>query len=189
MLKGGLGQALMGRKVQGRGGLRPVNVSGSWPPQTKQRAFNSQDQEIVMPQPCPKPLTPIAFGLLAAMLATAPAMAEDDDDDTGRLEYMYSCSACHGESARGDGPVARYLNVATPSLTTLSQENEGEFPLYKVVQIIDGRSGIGAHGTIMPVWGARYMPHALAEGGHFRAEVIVRGRILSIAHYLESIQD
>ncbi|WP_439140404.1 c-type cytochrome [Roseicyclus sp.] len=144
-----------------------------------------------MPQPSPKPRSAIALGFAAAMLAAVPAMAEDDDDndDTGRLEYMYSCSACHGESARGDGPVARYLNVDTPGLTTLTRENDGEFPLYKVVQIIDGRSGVGAHGTIMPVWGARFMPQALAEGGHFRAEVIVRGRILSIAHYLESVQD
>ncbi|WP_438975536.1 c-type cytochrome [Roseicyclus sp.] len=142
-----------------------------------------------MPQHSPKSTSHIALGLLAAMLTAAPAIAQDDDDDTGRLEYMYSCSACHGESARGDGPVARYLNVDTPSLTNLTRENEGEFPLYKVVQIIDGRSGVGAHGTIMPVWGARFMPQALAEGGHFRAEVIVRGRILSIAHYLETIQD
>lgn len=147
-----------------------------------------------MPQPspmsrCPNALGPVALGIAAAMLAAVPAIAEDDDDDPGRLEYMYSCLACHGESARGDGPVARYLNVDTPGLTTLTRENDGEFPLYRVVQIIDGRSGVGAHGTIMPVWGARFMPQALAEGGHFRAEVIVRGRILSVAHYLESIQD
>lgn len=126
-----------------------------------------------------------ALALICAALGTHPARA----DDTGRLEYMNSCSACHGESALGDGPVARYINVPTPGLTRLSAENDGEFPLLEIIQVIDGRSGVGPHGTIMPVWGTRYTALALEDAGHFGAEVIVRGRILSIARYLESIQE
>ena len=126
-----------------------------------------------------------ALSLIFVGLAGAPALA----DEAGRMEYMYSCSACHGETALGDGPVARYLNVPTPSLTRLSAENDGEFPLLEVIQVIDGRSGVGPHGTIMPVWGARYMASAVEDAGHFGAEVIVRGRILSIARYLESVQE
>lgn len=125
----------------------------------------------------------LALGLLA--MAAAPALA----DEPGRIEYMYSCSACHGDSALGDGPVARYLNVATPGLTRIAAENDGKFPLLEVIQVIDGRSGLGPHGTLMPVWGARYMASAVEDAGHFGAEVIVRGRILSIARYLESIQE
>lgn len=82
-------------------------------------------------------------------------------DDAGRLEYMYSCSACHGDTARGDGPFARYLNVATPSLTTLRQQNDGVFPLLHVIQVIDGRSGIGPHGRLMPIWGERFMANEI----------------------------
>lgn len=126
-----------------------------------------------------------ALALLCTALGTVPAHA----DDTGRIEYMYSCSACHGETGLGDGPVARYLNVTTPGLTRLTAENDGEFPLLEFIQVIDGRSGLGPHGTIMPVWGARYMASAVEDAGHFGAEVIVRGRILSIARYLESIQE
>lgn len=126
-----------------------------------------------------------ALALFCTAFGTVPAHA----DDTGRLEYMYSCSACHGETALGDGPVARYINVPTPSLTRLAAENDGEFPLLEVIQVIDGRSGLGPHGTIMPVWGTRYMASAVEDAGHFGAEVIVRGRILSIARYLESIQE
>ena len=126
-----------------------------------------------------------ALSLMLAGMATIPAHA----DEAGRMEFMYSCSACHGETALGDGPVARYLNVPTPGLTRLSAENDGEFPLLEVIQVIDGRSGVGPHGTIMPVWGARYMASAVEDAGHFGAEVIVRGRILSIARYLESVQE
>ena len=119
--------------------------------------------------------------------ASMPALAFADE--AGRMEYMYSCSACHGETALGDGPVARYLNVPTPGLTRLSAENDGEFPLLEIIQVIDGRSGVGPHGTLMPVWGARYMASAVEYAGHFGAEVVVRGRILSIARYLESVQE
>lgn len=131
----------------------------------------------------PRPFLVLSLALTG--LVTTPLLA----DEAGRVEYMYSCSACHGETAMGDGPVARYLNVPTPSLTRLAAENDGEFPLLEVIQVIDGRSGLGLHGTIMPVWGARYMASAIEDAGHFGAEVIVRGRILSIARYLESVQD
>ena len=110
-------------------------------------------------------------------------------DEVGRLEYMYNCSACHGESARGDGPVARYLNVETPSLTTLAQQNDGVFPLLHVIHVIDGRQGLGPHGTMMPVWGERFIASEIGDAGPYGAEVIVRGRILSLARYLESIQE
>jgi mono/diheme cytochrome c family protein len=118
-------------------------------------------------------------------LAGLPALA----DETGRTEYMYACSACHGESGLGDGPVARYMNVDTPSLTTLAAAHDGVFPLLQVIQVIDGRTGVGPHGTAMPVWGDRFMASAIEDSGRYGAEIIVRGRILSIARYLESIQE
>lgn len=124
---------------------------------------------------------------LATGVTAGAALAQADE--VGRLEYLYNCSACHGESARGDGPIARYINVETPSLTTLSRENEGVFPLLHVIQVIDGRSGVGPHGTMMPVWGERFMASEIGDAGPYGAEVIVRGRILSLARYLESIQE
>jgi mono/diheme cytochrome c family protein len=132
------------------------------------------------------PRLAVAAGLAAGLLFQG-SLAQADE--VGRQEYMYSCSACHGDSGRGDGPVARFLNVETPSLTTLAQQNNGDFPLLHVIQVIDGRSGVGPHGTIMPVWGARFMASEIDDAGRYGAEVIVRGRILSIARYLESIQE
>jgi mono/diheme cytochrome c family protein len=122
---------------------------------------------------------------VAAVLTGLPAPA----DETGRTEYMYACSACHGESGLGDGPVARYMNVETPSLTTLAQGNDGVFPLLEVIQVIDGRTGVGPHGTAMPVWGDRFMASEIDDSGRYGAEIIVRGRILSIARFLETIQE
>jgi hypothetical protein len=89
----------------------------------------------------------------------------------------------------GDGEVSRYLNVPVPSLTTLAKRNDGVFPMLNVIHVIDGRSGLGPHGTMMPVWGTRFRATSVDEAGIYGAEVVVRGRILSIATYLESIQE
>lgn len=126
-----------------------------------------------------------ALAVSALCLAATPAIS----DETGRQEYMSYCSSCHGDTGKGDGEVAQFLNVKTPSLTTLSQQNDGEFPLLDVIQVIDGRSGLGPHGTLMPVWGDRFKEASIAATEEYGAEVIVRGRILSLATYLQSIQE
>lgn len=41
----------------------------------------------------------------------------------------------------------------------------------------------------MPVWGDRFQASNIEDAGLYGAEVIVRGRILSLVTYLESIQD
>lgn len=124
---------------------------------------------------------------LAAVLLVPAATARAEDP--GRLEYMYNCSSCHGDSARGDGPIARFINVETPSLVTLAQRNGGAFPLQQVIEVIDGRSTVGLHGTEMPVWGARFMASAMHDTDPYPAAIIARGRILALAQYLESIQE
>jgi hypothetical protein len=122
----------------------------------------------------------------AAMSALcAPAFA----DDAGKMEYMIACAVCHGESAAGEGPMAEHLNIAVPGLTTLAQNNDGVFPFLETFMVIDGRTGVRGHGSeMMPVWGDRYKQSAM-DTGEFGAEVVARGRVLSLVYYLESIQE
>ena len=123
----------------------------------------------------------IAAGLA---LATAPALA----DETGQQEYMVACAICHGESGMGDGPFAPLLNITTPNLTTLAQSNDGDFPFLDVLMVVDGRTGVRAHGdSAMPIWGQRFAESASDEGP-YGSELEVRGRLLSLVTYLESIQ-
>lgn len=111
-------------------------------------------------------------------------------DDSGKREYMNSCATCHGETAKGGGPMTELLKVNVPSLTGLSAANDGVFPMLEVIHTIDGRQGTRGHGFPMPIWGTRFSAQAESDGpGLFGGESIVRGRILSIAYYLESIQD
>ncbi len=102
---------------------------------------------------------------------------------------MQACAACHGATGLGQGPVAPYLNVPVPGLTRLAAENGGVFPLLEVINIIDGRGGLRTHGEPMPLWGETLGRSLRTERGPYAAEIIVRGRILSIATYLASIQE
>jgi mono/diheme cytochrome c family protein len=125
----------------------------------------------------------IAAGLA---VAAAPAIAAEE---TGKEAYMVACAICHGESAKGDGPFAPILNIQTPNLTTLAQQNDGVFPFLDVLMIVDGRTGVRAHGdSAMPIWGDVFTASA-ADAGPYGAEVIARGRLLSLVYYLESIQE
>lgn len=128
------------------------------------------------------------FGIILAWMSGINAFAEE----AGKTEYMSSCASCHGIDGKGAGPVASELSIMIPKpLTGLSAANDGEFPMLEVIQVIDGRTGVRGHGTEsgMPVWGAVYKAPLVGEIGAYGSEVAVRGRILSLALYLQSIQE
>lgn len=104
-------------------------------------------------------------------------------------EYNVSCSVCHGGSGTGDGPFAKMMTVKPTDLTTLAKKNDGKFPFLRVMQMIDGRTLIEAHGgREMPVWGQRYTADVGEKYGPYGGEVAVRARILELVYYIQSIQ-
>lgn len=111
-------------------------------------------------------------------------LAHAEGADIGAGLFADSCAACHGASGHGDGDMAGVMTIPAPDITTLSTQNEGTFPMLKVIHIIDGRSGIRAHGGPMPVFGQVFS--AGTEG--YEGVLETRGRVLSLAMYLESIQ-
>lgn len=130
----------------------------------------------------------MTFGALAALLALCTPLGAQEN--TGEAEYMVACAVCHGESGMGDGPMAEHLNIAVPPVTRLSAMNDGVFPFLEVLKVVDGRSGVRGHGTgMMPIWGDRYRAAIGESAGPYGAEVMVRGRLLSLVYYLESIQE
>lgn len=125
----------------------------------------------------------------AATFAAPHAMALDAftlDDYSGEELFARFCASCHGEHARGDGPVARSLNTAVPDLTRI-RARYGEFPVMLVRDTIDGRGvDIRAHGTrAMPVWGYEF---SFEEGGDVMAQKVVRDAINKLVDYLRSLQ-
>ncbi len=125
-----------------------------------------------------------AVAIAAALVAPA-AFAQDAD--VGQGLYMQYCATCHGADGTGQGPLTEVMTVNVPDLTRLAADNEGDFPMLHVVHIIDGRTGLRAHGGPMPVYGQVF--DTGAEGPmSFGSVLETRGRILSLALYLESIQ-
>ncbi len=88
----------------------------------------------------------------------------------------------------GDGPLAELLNISTPSLLELAQANDGTFPYEAVLATIDGRDGVRAHGSKMPIWGERFQVSATSQRGE-TAEMVALGRMLALVHYLETVQE
>lgn len=132
--------------------------------------------------------------LTPKMLATAAALglmatAATAQSNAGLQEYVEACASCHGLTAHGDGPLAEYMTVDVPDLTRLAMENDGQFPMLYVIQVIDGRTGIMGHGSAMPVWGSRYEAEMEPDMGEYGAELLIRGRILALAEHIAAIQE
>jgi mono/diheme cytochrome c family protein len=104
-------------------------------------------------------------------------------EDLGTRLFKAHCATCHGETGRGNGPLAEQLRRMPPDLTKFTARNGGVFPTERVYRIIDGR-GVPSHGDReMPVWGDAFKT---ARDG-LSAES-VKARIDAIVRYLQGIQ-
>ncbi|WP_323783172.1 cytochrome c [Thalassovita sp.] len=127
------------------------------------------------------------FYVLAAVAAISGGAAlAEDMVDPGKATYVQYCAACHGEYGMGKGAIADMFTAEVPDLTQLSANNDGVFPMLQVIHVIDGRTGVRAHGGPMPVFGALFSDDA--DMGPYGGPVYTRGKILSLAYYLESLQ-
>jgi mono/diheme cytochrome c family protein len=97
------------------------------------------------------------------------------------------CSACHGDSGKGDGVVSGFLQPRPTDLTQIAKKAGGTFPFLRVMQEIDGTKPVRAHGdSAMPVWGESFRRDVPEEV--LGRQLQVRGRLMLITEYLESIQ-
>jgi len=129
-------------------------------------------------------LKPVA--IMVAIALAQNAMAQAFDPYSGQETFMRYCAACHGESARGDGPVAAGLPISVPDLTLLQQRRGDEFPEDVLRKIIDGQEAVVVHGTrFMPVWGYEFwVEEGADEEARERVEIIVD----NLVEYLRSVQ-
>lgn len=128
-----------------------------------------------------------AFGMvlsMASVLGAGAVLAEDAGIGAGL--YGEWCAACHGTAGKGDGDMAGVMTIPAPNLTMMAKENDGVFPMLEVIHTIDGRTGLRGHGGMMPVFGRVFSTDE--EGNPYGSVLEARGRVLSLALYLESIQ-
>jgi len=134
--------------------------------------------------------TLIAFAVVTAGVALAQAQppAARDQPLIGSIRgdnlFRAYCASCHGEDAKGNGPLAGWLKVHPSNLTRIAARNGGKFPLERVDRIISGQEALASgHGTrAMPVWGPAFSEVS-------RDQDLGRVRIDNLARYLRDIQD
>ena len=81
------------------------------------------------------------------------------------------------------------LLIQPPSLRTLAADNDGTFPIARVVSRIDGRDPLVSHGSPMPVYGWYFEGEDTALKAETGQPILTSQPIVDLMGYLESIQD
>ena len=125
---------------------------------------------------------------LTVLIFSATALAAQDTDQ-GRALFQTHCATCHGANAAGNGPLAGALILQPPNLTTLASENDGVFPMERVVNRIDGTDPLVSHGSPMPVFGP-YFDGVANTGMKLPSgqPMMVSEPIADLVGYLQSVQ-
>jgi mono/diheme cytochrome c family protein len=125
-------------------------------------------------------------GLVAATWAAAPIVTTAY---SGEALYQANCANCHGQYAEGSGPIAADLTKTPPDLRHLAAANGGVFPRQRVVDIIDGRAIVAAHGDReMPVWGQAFTTLDTDATSKADAEARTQDKITVLVDFLARIQ-
>lgn len=119
-----------------------------------------------------------------------PAAAQQQEVvNGGRNLFEKFCVTCHGQGAKGDGPMGDSLSPQPADLTKLSARHGGTFPFWKAYSIIDGRQAMESHGSRdMPVFGHWFRIPDDEVSIETEWADQVRGRIWQLLSYLESLQ-
>src|SRR5436309_9692 len=96
--------------------------------------------------------------LLLAALVSVSSSGWPKAVDFGEMAYRTSCADCHGIDGKGNGPMAARLKAKPTDLTAEAKNNNGEFPVEPVYNVIDGRKPIAASTPPhMPIWGQAFL--------------------------------
>lgn len=125
----------------------------------------------------------IVLGLGFLVVAARPVRA-DGDATQGKKLYLKYCSACHGQTGKGDGVVSGLMRPQPTDLTQIAKKAGGTYNAQAVATSIAGAAR--AHGDPdMPVWGEILTEEA---GGGTGGTATAAKKIDMITEYLGTIQ-
>jgi mono/diheme cytochrome c family protein len=135
----------------------------------------------------------IAFVIGTGSGVTA-VLASDNDQSEAHQDFLVLCAECHGEDARGNGPMAKNLTKTPPDLTQISKRAGGTFDEQAVFDWIIGLNMPASHGSReMPIWGDWLMDETLEDSTTLEtanaAAKEVEARVMALVKFLESVQN
>ncbi len=130
---------------------------------------------------------PGVLGLALVCVLVLGCIPDETAPPTGQALYVRHCASCHGVSGKGDGPVAGSLQQPPADLTAIARLTDKRLNASDLMEIIDGRRTVAAHGPReMPVWGEIFS--AELEGQR-RAEYVALLHVRTLTDYIWSIQE
>ncbi|MEQ8895499.1 MAG: c-type cytochrome [Roseovarius sp.] len=129
--------------------------------------------------------------LIAAFLVAAGCTTQETPSvsrDTGRALFAENCAACHGPTAKGNGPLSTGLGTPAADLTRIAARRNGVWPRLEIMSIVDGYTKRTNPRDDMPVISA------LTEGPLVDFDTgngitkQVPARLVAMVAYLESVQ-
>lgn len=126
------------------------------------------------------------LALVVGFGVATPSLAQDADE--GEILYQDHCSDCHGSAADGKGPLANAMIMKPDDLTRLAAENDGVFPMLRVVKRIDGREPLVSHGSPMPVYGQYFEGQGAALKTVTGQPILTSRPIADLVAFLQGVQ-
>ena len=131
-------------------------------------------------------LAALLLALCAAGARETPAQDQNqlpaDYVPSGAAIYTQYCAACHGPSAKGNGPVKKALRKPAPDLTTLAKRHGGKFPYAYVTGVLRFAPGVPSHGSgDMPMWGPLFE--------YYYNQKSAQQRIQNLTDFLAALQE
>ncbi|MBV2358574.1 cytochrome c [Thalassococcus sp. CAU 1522] len=125
-------------------------------------------------------------GLAGLAACVEPEMPGPSD---GRALFVENCAVCHGETGKGDGPMARAMARAPRDLTLIRVRNGDSFPRARVLSTIDGYARSDLSGPGMPEFGdllrGDLVPLDTGDG----VMTPTPRKLVALLEYIESIQE
>ena len=97
----------------------------------------------------------LLIAVFAAVASSASPQTPPPREDYNSGAYLYRvfCASCHGDTGKGDGPVADLSVPRASDLTTIRQRSGGVFPRTRVMGVLDGTIRLQGHDApAMPHW-------------------------------------
>ncbi|GGG86806.1 cytochrome c [Salipiger pallidus] len=125
-------------------------------------------------------------GAAALLVACTPEEMPQAAD--GRALYMEYCSVCHGETAKGDGEMARAMAKPPKDLTLIALRHGDNFPRAKVLSYIDGYARSDLDGPGMPEFGELLKGDLVPLDTGDGVMTPTPRKMVALLEYLESVQ-